>query len=106
MDPRQQQQIAGLAASMGIALVFFGLLISAFLVFLSWRVFVKAGMAGPLGLLVLIPALGPLVVLCILAFSDWGVVPVASVYSAGLPAYPPPAYPPANYPPAGPPSQL
>ncbi len=104
MDPQQQQQIAGLAASMGIAVLFFGLLISAFLVFVFWRIFTKAGLAGPLSLLVLIPGIGALVVLCILAFSQWKVVPAASLYASGLPVYPPAAYPPANYPPPGPPA--
>ena len=104
MDPQQQQQVAAMAASMGVAFLLFGLAISAFLVFLLWRIFTKAGLAGAFSLLVLIPGLGALIVLCILAFSEWKVVPVASEYSGGLPSYPPPSYPPANYPPNGPPA--
>ena len=104
MDQQQQQQIAGMMAGMGAAFLLFGLLAVAFMVFLFWRIFTKAGMAGPLALIVLFPGLGPLIALCILAFSQWRVQPVSSIYASGTPTYPPPAYPPANYPPAGPPA--
>ena len=103
MDPQQQQQIAGMMAGMGVAFLLIGILITAFFVFIFWRVFVKAGMSGPLALLVLIPGVGWLIALCILAFGEWRVVPAASLYASGTPGYPPPAYPPANYPPSGPP---
>ncbi len=105
MDPQQQQHLAGMMASMGIAILFFSLLVYAFFVFLFWRIFVKAGMSGALGLLALIPGLGLIIALCVLAFSDWSVVPGPSMYAAGSSAYPPQAYPPpANYPPTGPPA--
>ncbi len=71
-----------------------------FFVYLVWRIFAKAGLPGPLGLLWLVPGIGWIIALCILAFSEWKVVPAASSYASGLPAYPPTAYPPANYPPA------
>ncbi len=103
MDPQQQQHMATMMASMGIFFLFFGLLVSAVLIFLFWRIFTKAGLAGPLSLLVLVPGIGALIVLCILAFSEWRVVPAASDYAGGLPSYPPP-YPPANYPPSNPPA--
>ncbi len=103
MDPQQQQHIATMMASMGIFVLFFGLVVSACLIFLFWRIFTKAGLAGPLSLLVLVPGIGVLIVLCILAFSEWRVVPAASGYAAGSPNYPPP-YPPANYPPSSPPA--
>lgn len=106
MDPQQQQQLAGMMAGMGIAIGLIWLLIIAFLVFLFWRIFAKAGMSGALGLIALIPGFGFIICLCILAFSQWRVSTVPPGYAAGLPAYPPPSYPPSNYPPAGPPSQL
>jgi heme/copper-type cytochrome/quinol oxidase subunit 2 len=116
MDPQQQQQFAGLIASMGVAIMLVGLVIAAFFIFCLWRIFTKAGLAGPLALIAIVPAVGPLIVLCILAFSKWNVVPVTPGYAQGTtpaypPAYPPqaytpPAYPPQNYPPAGPPTQL
>lgn len=104
MDPYQQNQhVQGLIAGMGIFFVFVMLLFFAFMIFCFWRIFTKAGMAGPLSLLVLIPGVGSIVVLCILAFARWNVVPVAP-YGALPPSYPPP-YPPPPAPPA-PPAQL
>jgi hypothetical protein len=98
MDP-QQQQAANMMAGMGagvmivVFLIFFVFL--AFGIFLLWRIFTKAGMAGPLSLLVIVP-FGPLIVLCILAFGEWKVVP-APVYGSLPPQYPPPpAYPTAS----------
>lgn len=101
MDPQQQQQMAG----MGAAILLIWVVILAFLVFLFWRIFSKAGMSGALSLIAIIPGFGFLICLCILAFSTWRVGPVPTGYAVGDTPYPP-AYPPANYPPAGPPSQL
>jgi hypothetical protein len=70
----------------------------AFIIFLFWRIFSKAGMSGALAFLLLIPVVGSLIVLCILAFGQWKVIPLSSVVVAP-PSYPP-AYPP-NYPPVG-----
>ena len=102
MTPQQQQQYASMAAGVGAGILLFGVLVTAFLVFLFWRSFTKAGLSGPLSLLVLIPGIGFLVALCILAFSEWKVVPASS--AAGLANYPPSGYSTAtNYPPGGPP---
>ena len=110
MDPQQQQQLTGMMAGMGAAIVLVWLLALGFFVFLFWRIFTKAGMAGPLALIALFPGLGIIVVLCLLAFSKWQVAPIPPGYAAGMqpypPAYPPQPYPPTNYPPAGPPAQL
>jgi uncharacterized membrane protein YhaH (DUF805 family) len=38
---------------------------------LFWRVFAKTGMNGALGLLCLIPSIGPIICLVILAFGRW-----------------------------------
>jgi hypothetical protein len=104
MDP-QQQHIANMMTGMGAGIILFAILIglafAIFFVFLFWRIFVKAGLAGPLALLVIVP-FGVLVVLCILAFANWNVVPAQPPYGTLPPNYPPP-YPPA--PPATP-SQL
>ena len=43
----------------------------AFQIWLFWRIFSKAGYNGAMAFLVLIPAFGPLIVLCILAFGNW-----------------------------------
>lgn len=73
MDPQQQHQTANLLAGMGFGAVLFvfALAIIAFSVFLFWRIFSKAGLSGPLGLLCLIPGVGWLIALCVLAFSEW-----------------------------------
>ena len=104
MDQYQQQHVAGMMAGMGVALMLFGIVITLFLIFIFWRIFAKAGFAGALALLLLIPGIGWLIALCILAFGRWNVVPVSNQYG-GLPPSYPPQYPPATYPPA-PPTQL
>jgi hypothetical protein len=98
MDP-QDQHAANLMAGMGVGVLLVGFVVIfaflAFMVYLLWRIFTKAGMSGALSLLVFIPGFGGLIVLCILAFAEWKVVPVAQ-YVALPPAYPPPpSYPPA-----------
>jgi uncharacterized membrane protein YhaH (DUF805 family) len=101
MDP-QQQQTANAMAGLGLGIILFGaiffLAVLAFFIFIYWRIFTKAGLSGPLSLLVLIPGIGPIIVPCILAFADWKVVPAPQLYP-GLQPYPPPPQPPAVYPP-------
>jgi hypothetical protein len=101
MDPQQaQQQAFHMMAALLPMIFLFWAVIMAFLVFLFWRIFAKAGMAGALGLLVIIPGVGWLIALCILAFGEWKVVPVPPQ------AYYPPNYPPPPaYPPSAPPTQ-
>ena len=99
MDPQQQQQFAGMIAGfMGVFFVV-GIIIAAFFIFLLWRIFAKAGMSGALSLIAIIPVIGPVTVLCILAFGEWRVVPAP--YPQGLQPYPPP---PPSYPPPPPPT--
>ncbi len=101
MDPQQQQNLAGMMAGMGVVIMLLVLVFMVAFVFLFWRIYTKAGLAGPLALLVLVPAIGPLVALCILAFAQWRVVPAPQQYGSFPPQYPPPV----NYPPPqGPPS--
>jgi hypothetical protein len=102
MDP-QQQHAANALAGLGVGLILFGFLLVfafvAFFIFLHWRIFTKAGLAGPLALLLLVPGVGWLIVPCILAFSDWPVAPVA-VAPYYPPVYPPPPVPTAPLPPS------
>jgi len=64
----------------------------------SWFICKKAGFSPWLSLLCLFPSLGTLVLLYILAFADWKVVPAPQM------AYMPPPYPPQPpYPPYPPP---
>jgi uncharacterized membrane protein YhaH (DUF805 family) len=102
MDQYQQQHIAGLMAGMGAFFFLVVLIFVAFFILCFWRIFTKAGLAGPLALLVLIPGVGSLVVLCILAFARWNVVPAPPAYGTLPPNYPPP-YPPVPPAPPAPP---
>jgi uncharacterized membrane protein YhaH (DUF805 family) len=106
MDP-QQQHAANMAAGLGVGIILFSVLIVlaifAFWIFLYWRIFTKAGLSGALSLIILFPFFGYLIVLCILAFSEWKVIPAPLAY--GLQPYPPPppSYPPPPPPPSYPP---
>ena len=109
MDPQQQQalnQISSMGAGILAFTLLFSLILTLFFVWLFWRIFTKAGMSGALSLLTLIPGVGFIIVLCMLACSRWNVVPVPAGYAAADAPYPASTYPPPSYPPAGPPSQL
>jgi len=97
----QQQQAANILGGLGAGIIIAGLLfalaIFAFFVFIFWRILTKAGFAGPLALLLLIPGLGQLILLCILAFGEWKVVP-APVAAPYYPPVPPPPPPPPAFP--------
>jgi uncharacterized membrane protein YhaH (DUF805 family) len=103
----QQEQINNAAAGIGVAAMLFivvlGLAFFAFFIFCYWRIFSKAGMNGALSLLMFIPGIGPIIMICVLAFGEWMVVPVAQTTTLPPPYYPPPSYPPA--PTSFPPSQ-
>ena len=47
------------------------LVLSLLLVIPTWRIFVRAGFSGALSLLHFVPVVGLLVIMAILAFSDW-----------------------------------
>ena len=87
MDQNQVQQFSALFAGMGILLIFVGLAVAAFMIFLFWRIFTKAGLAGPLALLLLLGPPGMVIIACVLAFAQWKVAPVPMA---------PPYYPPAQ----------
>jgi hypothetical protein len=60
-----------------IMFVFFGIFILIsfvvllFKLFLWWRIFSKAGFSGAFAFLMLVPGLGELIIICVLAFSTW-----------------------------------
>jgi hypothetical protein len=66
-----------------------------------WMIFKKAGFTPWLALLLFIP-LANIIILYVLAFSQWKVAPVAQLPGGYPPNAYPPAYPPAAYPPAAP----
>ena len=78
-----------------------GLVFVALILFPLWRICGKAGFSPWLSMLVFLP-LGPLILLYVLAFVHWRVVP-APMLGTGYPPYPPPpAYPAPTLPPAQP----
>ena len=93
MQSVDQAQINHAMAAIIPAMVFFGLLITAAIIVPFWVAFKKAGMPGPLALMVLIPGIGFLLTLYVLAFARWKVVPAPEyAYPTQMP---PPGYPPA-----------
>ncbi|HYM30751.1 MAG TPA: hypothetical protein VEU47_05595 [Candidatus Cybelea sp.] len=45
--------------------------VTALFVVPFWRIFERAGLAGPIALIGIIPGIGPLVLMAVLAFSRW-----------------------------------
>jgi uncharacterized membrane protein YhaH (DUF805 family) len=82
---------SAMAAIMGMMLVWgiVGLAVTVFFIWCFWRIFTKAGMSGALALLNLIPFVGGLIVLLILAFGEWPNSPSKSAVSV-QPGYSPP----------------
>jgi len=58
-----------------------------------WLILKKAGFSPWLALLCIVPNLGTLVLLYILAFADWKVVPAPQTFWPPQPPYPPPPSP-------------
>ena len=92
MDAQSQQNATDAITGLGIGFMIFAfvlvLALLVFTVFLLWRIFTKAGLSGALSLLIFVPFIGTLIVLCVLAFADWRVIPAPSA------VYLPPSYPP------------
>ena len=87
--------IGGMIIGYGIVLV----AILAFTVYIYWRIFVKAGYNGALALLNLVPGVGPLVVMVILAFGRWPIEDELAALRASAPMpgpIPPTAMPPGT----------
>ena len=94
-------QVAHMMAAVIPVIGLFVLLFQALIVVPLWIALKKAGLAPGLSLIAIIPTLGLIVVLFILAFSTWKVTP-APLYMGAYPGQmPPPAYPPV-YPQGGP----
>jgi uncharacterized membrane protein YhaH (DUF805 family) len=84
--------IGGMIIGYGIVLV----AIFAFTIWVYWRIFVKAGYNGALALLNLVPGVGPLIVMVVLAFGRWPIEDELAALRAAAqtPGAPPPATPP------------
>jgi membrane protein YdbS with pleckstrin-like domain len=65
---------AALAGLMAFGCVFWVILLLAaiaFPIFCFWRIFTKAGYSGAMAFIWLVPVVGPIVVISILAFGTW-----------------------------------
>ena len=76
MDNSQDLGSSGTAAAamMGtffVIWVVFLIAITALFIWFYWRIFTKAGFSGALSLLNLVPGVGPLICVLILAFGEW-----------------------------------
>ena len=82
------------AAAAGIVgvvmLVYFVILLAIVvaMVWLNWRIFSKAGYNPALSLLNLVPGVGPLICLCILAFGRWPIEDALAAAQGGAPPSP------------------
>lgn len=71
--------------------------IVAFTLWVYWRIFAKAGFNGALSLLNLVPGIGQLICMIILAFSRWPIEDQMDALRGGLvPAGVPPSAPPGT----------
>ena len=101
MDTTNTQQMQQLGfAVIGVSILF-GLILTAVFIWMYWRTLSKAGFSGALSLLALVPGVGFIIPLAILAFGEWKVVPAPTASPYFPPSYPPPP-PPAYQPPPQP----
>ena len=90
-----QEQIQKLVIALMAFIPIFMLIAIAIVMVPAWFICKKAGFSPWLSLLCLIPSLGTLVLLYILAFSDWKVAPVAvQAWTPQVPYPPQPPYEP------------
>ena len=82
-------------------ILFFCLVVIAIVMVPCWFILKKAGFTPWLSLLCIVPSLGTVVLLYLLAFGEWKVVPVAQAGWGPPPPYPP--QPPYTPPPSVPP---
>ena len=75
-----------------IPMILFGLLFTVVAVIPYWFIFKKAGFSPFLSILMFVP-LANLVILYVVAFSQWRVVPVHQVAVTAYPPIPPPIQP-------------
>lgn len=66
--------VAGLMAFGCFIWIIVLLALVIFPIFCFWKIFTKAGHNGAMALLCLIPGIGMIIVLCILAFGEWPVL--------------------------------
>ncbi|HTR84796.1 MAG TPA: hypothetical protein VMI56_09975 [Reyranella sp.] len=63
--------LMGLGSMIMLAVVIGHVVFSLILIIPAWRICARAGFGGAWSLLLLLPVLGPVIVMAILAFGDW-----------------------------------
>ncbi|MEO6836067.1 MAG: hypothetical protein ABI231_09230 [Candidatus Tumulicola sp.] len=91
-DTATNAAAAGIFGGIMLIVVIVTCALAVFFVWLFWRIFAKTGMNGALGLLCLVPYVGPLICLLILAFGEWP----NEIQPQGGSLIPPPAAPPGS----------
>jgi len=71
MDNGSSSSLAAAFSAFALGYCVFILAIFAFTIFIFWRIFKKTGHNGAMSLITLIPSIGAIIVLCILAFGKW-----------------------------------
>ena len=71
MDNGSGSSAAAALSAFTLAYCVFILAIVAFTIFIFWRIFKKTGQNGAMSLIALIPGVGTIIVLCMLAFGKW-----------------------------------
>jgi hypothetical protein len=106
MDPNHLNHMANAFAGMIGIFIFIGLIFTAIVIIPIWRILSRIGISGIFSLFLIIPWLGPLILLYVVAFSDWHLIPTQHPYPGLQPYPPPPSYqppPPTSYNPPPPP---
>lgn len=88
---------AGVFATLFLIYGLFIVVVVAFTLWVYWRIFAKAGYNGALSLLNLIPGVGPLICVLILAFGRWPIEDeLAALRGANVSPVMPPPMPPGT----------
>jgi uncharacterized membrane protein len=87
---------AGIFGGLILIIIVVTIALVVFFVWLFWRIFARTGMNGALGLLCLVPYVGPLICLLMLAFSRWPIEDAMAAHGIAPPAPGTPGTPPGT----------
>ena len=87
-DTTSNAAAAGIMGTIILVYVIILCAIVAFMVWVYWRIFQKAGYSGALSLLNLVPGVGPLICVLILAFGRWPIEDRLAALEGGHPFTP------------------
>ncbi|HEV3092553.1 MAG TPA: hypothetical protein VGX91_14010 [Candidatus Cybelea sp.] len=84
-----QTAAAGFMATFFMVYLIVIVAILAFTIWVYWRIFAKAGYNGAMSLLNLVPGVGPLICMIVLAFGRWPIEDELAAARGGAPILPP-----------------